>query len=261
MAKTLQLHHVEGLGHPRLDLGLALAAHLQRKGEVLVHRHVRKQRVVLEHHADAALVGRHPVDGPPRQVDLAGGRRLKARQHHQRRGLAGARRPQHRHELAAGDVEVEVLHHQRFAVVALLNPGKTDHRVVRLAFGHRSSPLAATRTPLSCPCGCARQGRGGEPSGPEAPPPWRAVNGRDQRAEPGGRRSRPPNRFGSSCRRTDGCSIPKDVRRGASLDAQNLRIVAIADGVRLRGVGHRLHHAAAVSDGHDWRAQYVCGRF
>ena len=37
-------------------------AHLQPEGEVLLHGHMREQGVVLEHHADVALLGRHVDD-------------------------------------------------------------------------------------------------------------------------------------------------------------------------------------------------------
>ena len=56
VAHLRQFHHLQDLGDALFDLGLADVAHLQREGEVLVDRHVREQRIVLEHHADAALV-------------------------------------------------------------------------------------------------------------------------------------------------------------------------------------------------------------
>ena len=43
------------------------------------HRHVRPQRVVLEHHADVALVRRQPVDPPLAEADLAAVRRGRTR--------------------------------------------------------------------------------------------------------------------------------------------------------------------------------------
>ena len=54
-----------------VDLGVALrlghAGEAQREGHVVAHRHVRVERVGLEHHGEAALVGRHVVD--PLAVD------------------------------------------------------------------------------------------------------------------------------------------------------------------------------------------------
>ena len=43
-----------------LPLGHAPALHLEREGDVLRHSAVREQKEVLEHHADAAQVGRQP---------------------------------------------------------------------------------------------------------------------------------------------------------------------------------------------------------
>ncbi len=96
-------------------------AHGQRIGHVLAHRHVREQRVVLEHHAEIALVRRRPRDRPAIQQDLAGRRRFEAGQHHQGGRLAGARGAQQREELAAPDVEIELAHDELHAVVGLLD--------------------------------------------------------------------------------------------------------------------------------------------
>jgi hypothetical protein len=54
-----QPHLVQRGGHAGGGGGRVDLAHLQRKGHVLRHRHVREQRVALEHHAHVALVRRH----------------------------------------------------------------------------------------------------------------------------------------------------------------------------------------------------------
>ena len=119
--EAAHLHHVERALHLRLDLGLGQLAHLEREGEVLADGHVRKERVVLEHHADAALVRRDVVDRPAVEADLAVGRGLEAGEHHQAGGLARARGAEHGQELALADAEVQVHHDERLAVVALLH--------------------------------------------------------------------------------------------------------------------------------------------
>jgi hypothetical protein len=88
---------------------------------------VRKQRVVLEHHANAALVRRHVVDRIAVEINLAVGGRLKTGQHHQGCCLARAGWAEHGHKLALGDIEVQILYNQRFAVIALLNVFKANH--------------------------------------------------------------------------------------------------------------------------------------
>ena len=129
VAERLHAHPLEGALHPGRDLALARAAHAQRERQVLPHRHVREQRVVLEHHADAQPVRRQVADGAAVQQDLAVGHGLEAGQHHQAGGLAGAGRPQHGQEFAALDGQVHALDRQRAAVVALLHALEAHHRV------------------------------------------------------------------------------------------------------------------------------------
>ena len=55
----------------RLDLGLRRAADAQAVGHVVVDRHVRVERVVLEHHGDVAVLGLELVDHAVADADLA----------------------------------------------------------------------------------------------------------------------------------------------------------------------------------------------
>ena len=57
-----ELHELEHLGDPAGDLRLRQLALAQRVGDVLGDRHVREQRVVLEEHAEVALVRRQGAD-------------------------------------------------------------------------------------------------------------------------------------------------------------------------------------------------------
>ena len=145
VAHLRQLHHLQHLGNAILDLRLRHVAHLQRECKILVDRHVREQRIVLEHHADAALVRGHVVDRLVLQVDFAVGGGLEARKHHEGGGLAGTRWAKHGQELALGNVQVEVLHDERFAVIALLHIDEANHRVACRVLGH---------SPVSSPCKC-----------------------------------------------------------------------------------------------------------
>jgi len=74
------------------------------EGYVALNRQVREQRVVLKHHAGAALLRLQPnaargvAPGPIAKNDLARVRPFEARQQAQQRGLAGARwTEKHRH--------------------------------------------------------------------------------------------------------------------------------------------------------------------
>ena len=91
------------------DLPLGDPAHAQAIADVGRHVHVREQRVVLEHDADFAPIRRDirhslAVDG-----DLAAVRHQEAGDEVEQRGLAAARRPEQRHELAAADQQRQVV--------------------------------------------------------------------------------------------------------------------------------------------------------
>ncbi len=89
----------------RCDLGLRPLADGQPEGHVVAHRHVLEGRVVLEHEADAPLLGRHPRDVAVAQPDRPLVGRLETRDDPQERRLAAARRTQERRQLAVGDVQ------------------------------------------------------------------------------------------------------------------------------------------------------------
>ena len=104
-----------------------------------------EEGVVLEYHPDVALVRRHVVDGPAVEQDPAMGRNLEAGQHQKGGGLARARGPQHRQELASRDVHVQAFDDQRLAVVALLDVDEFDESV--------SASRHTLRSASPCPAG------------------------------------------------------------------------------------------------------------
>ena len=73
-------------------------------------RHVRVERVVLEHHRDVPLLGRQVGDVAVTDADLAAGHLLQAGEHPQAGGLAAAGGADEDEELAVLDLEVEVVH-------------------------------------------------------------------------------------------------------------------------------------------------------
>ena len=101
---------------PLLNLGLRHPRRFQPEGQVLVHRHVRVERVALEHHGDAALGRRHLIH--PRAVDhqVTARNRLEAGDHPQQRRLPAARRSDEHRELTRLDVEVDAVDHFHVAV-------------------------------------------------------------------------------------------------------------------------------------------------
>ena len=83
----------------RGDLGFGRPLQLERERHVVGDRHVRVERVVLEHHGDIALLGRNVVDHPVADADLAARDVLQPRHHAQQRRLAAAGRTHEDHEL------------------------------------------------------------------------------------------------------------------------------------------------------------------
>ena len=92
------------------DLLAVDAAVAQRERHVLEHRHVRVERVVLEHHGDVPVLGIELVDDTAIDGDLAGGDVLQPGDHAQQRALAAARGADEDDELAVGDFEVDAMH-------------------------------------------------------------------------------------------------------------------------------------------------------
>ena len=97
LGQPVELHQLEQVHHLFFDLRFAraLAAGLdaQAKGDVLEHRHVAEQRVVLEHKAHVALAHMHIGGVFAAEVDGAHIGRFQARDDAKQRGLAAARGP------------------------------------------------------------------------------------------------------------------------------------------------------------------------
>ena len=74
-----ELHQLQQLVDPGLDLGPGQLPHLQAEGDVLAHGHVAEQGVVLEDEADAPLLDRQVGGVLAGELDAAGVGRLQAR--------------------------------------------------------------------------------------------------------------------------------------------------------------------------------------
>ncbi len=100
----------------------------QAESDVLKHRHVAEQRVVLEHETDAPLAGRAVEDifaVHHHRCRLIAVGRVQAGDDPQQRGLAGAGGPQQRDQLAVFDMQVHVAQgdiiRERFADVPYID--------------------------------------------------------------------------------------------------------------------------------------------
>ena len=123
------------------DLGLFEFAHLQAERHVVVHAHVRVERVVLEHHRDVAIHRRQFVDHIAVDRDVARSDRFEPRDHPQGRGLAAARRPDEHHELLVADLQVHVFDGV-YGVVELVDALEDDlsHTLLPQPFTEPVSP-------------------------------------------------------------------------------------------------------------------------
>ena len=74
--------------HPPLACGFRHAAHLEAEGDVLRHRHMRKERIVLEDDADVAMLGQDVGDVAARKHDDACISRAEAGDDPEQRRLA-----------------------------------------------------------------------------------------------------------------------------------------------------------------------------
>jgi hypothetical protein len=117
LGELFERNGLQDAQHALPDVGARapFRGHAQGKGGVLEDRHVRPDRIGLEHHAEAAPVRRHEdvaaggVDRLARHRDFAGLRALEAGDRAERSGLAAAARAKQREELAGGHVETHVL--------------------------------------------------------------------------------------------------------------------------------------------------------
>ncbi len=91
------------------DLGLRHAGDLEREAHVVGDRHVRVERVVLEHHGDVPVLGRQVGDVAVPDADGAAVDVLQPREHAQRGGLAAAGGADEDEEFAVLDGDVELV--------------------------------------------------------------------------------------------------------------------------------------------------------
>jgi len=132
-----QLADLEDAGSaldPVADLALVQVGELERERHVVVDRHVRVQRVALEHHRDAALGRRQVVGALAIDHDVTGGDGLQPGDQAQQGRLAAARRADEHDELAFGDGQADATDDvdrvERFADVAQDHGGhvrRSDH--------------------------------------------------------------------------------------------------------------------------------------
>src|SRR4051794_23237761 len=140
-----------GLFHRGHDLCLRQIGHLQREGDILRDRHMRVERVALEHHSDVAVAGIRRRHVLAVDEDAARRRGVKPGKDAQGRALAGSGRSEQGKKLAGPDLEADALQRGEFAV----HPGDVRKAHLATAAHRRPPPLTApTVNPLTI-CFCA----------------------------------------------------------------------------------------------------------
>lgn len=124
--------------HLLADLGL-VDGDLEREAHVVGDRHVRVQRVVLEHHGDVPVLRRQVRDVAVTDADGAGVDVLEPREHAERGGLATAGRTDEDEELAVPDLDLQTVYGGLLG--ARVDPG----RLVERNSGHDEGPPSTGR--------------------------------------------------------------------------------------------------------------------
>ena len=140
------------------------------KGHVLADRQVRKERVVLEHHADLAAMGRQPGHVHAVDPDRAGVGRLEPGDQVQGGRLAAARGAEERQELARLDRERQLVDRRHGA------ESLREAQELEAGAGPRREPVttggaAARRRPRAPPSPAAGVRRAGIPTTPDSGEP------------------------------------------------------------------------------------------
>ena len=115
-AEPIQFDQRQRFFHAHRALAAGHAVHLQAVTHIVSHAHVREHGVILEHHVDWALVGRNIRHVLPVDQDAAFRWHFEPGQHAQQGGLAAARGPQQREELALPHLQIDSVHRHHLAV-------------------------------------------------------------------------------------------------------------------------------------------------
>ncbi|OQA43860.1 MAG: hypothetical protein BWY50_00717 [Spirochaetes bacterium ADurb.Bin315] len=138
MLGLLQPDKTERFPHFGFYLAILLPSRFQPICDVVIHAHMRKQRVGLEHEPDAPLVHRDvshilSFDGDPTACG-----QLESGDHPEGRGLPAPRRAQKRYQFALLDRKTYSIHRKDGFAIFLEELGNTNQ--LKRRFVHRKSP-------------------------------------------------------------------------------------------------------------------------
>src|SRR6185369_1973878 len=134
---------------PNLPLGRAqpARAHPQSEGDVFEHRHVPKERVMLEDESDIAVARAQVGRLFAIKADQPGVGHFQARDYTQQGGLARSGRTEQRHQFACRNIKADIVdRHERAEALAKF----VDLDAHAASFPERSSDASSSK-------GCARR--------------------------------------------------------------------------------------------------------
>src|SRR3984957_7720107 len=143
VAELLEPHQAQDFRDLRRHLRLRHLAHFEAEGDVLGHRHVRKQRVALEYESGIAPPWRQRGNIAVAEAHAAGGRFDEAGDDAQGGGLAAAGGPKQDKELAIGNIERKVVDGPEVAV------GLGDAGHVQACHAQTTRPILTKRSVTS----------------------------------------------------------------------------------------------------------------
>ena len=108
-------YKTQKLVKPRCDLGPRHAGAPHAIGDIVRHRHVRKQGVILEHDVDRTRRRRHVSHVDAVDFDAAAVDPFESGQHAEKRGLAASRCTEKTEQLTLVDVERQIVDRQHVA--------------------------------------------------------------------------------------------------------------------------------------------------
>ena len=131
------------------DFALRQPADFHSERDVVEDAHMREERVGLEHHRNVAALRRQVGHVAFADEQLAGGDRLEAGDHVERRGLPAARRANQHDERSIGDLDIE-LRDDDVSAETFLNVDKGHASHLRL-FRPPVPPLQPLTEPMKFP--------------------------------------------------------------------------------------------------------------
>ena len=123
----LQVKNLRRLMYTAVNLCLVLLAEIQTERNILIHIHMGIERIVLEHHCNVAVFGRHLVHKPVPNIYFTLCNGLKPCNHTQSGGLPTSRRTDQNNKFLILDLKIQIRDNRRCrSIIGLCYIFKTD---------------------------------------------------------------------------------------------------------------------------------------